>query len=382
MKILTVDIGTGTQDILLLDTNLNVENGFKLVIPSPTMMIHRKIKAATRLQTPLLLTGKLMGGGPSAWAARDHAAAGIPTYATPEAAKTIDDEPEKVEQMGIKIIAEDEISGLDSQTLQLELKDFDFALIAETFARFGLALDDLDAVCAAVFDHGDAPPGISDRQFRFDYLDERIRAKNALSSFAFLAGDVPPIMTRLQAVVDSARDVDAPLLVMDTAPAAILGAGFDQRVAARARKILVNVGNFHTLAFRIGDGIEGVFEHHSGEIDRPKLEGYIRALADGSLTHETIFNDDGHGALIYEKNPLELGQGDWDIAVSGPRRSMFQTKNTEGKNLRPHFAVPFGDMMLAGNFGMLAAAADLLPNLAGPIRQALAGQGGKAPWDA
>ena len=382
MKILTVDIGTGTQDILLLDTNLDIENGFKLVIPSPTMMIHRKVKAATRLRTPLLLTGKLMGGGPSAWAARDHAAAGIPTFATPEAAKTIDDEPEKVERMGIKIIAEDEISGLDSRTLHLEMKDFDFALIAETFARFGLTLDDLDAVCAAVFDHGDAPPGVSDRQFRFDYLDERIQAKNALSSFAFLAGNVPPIMTRLQAVVDSAGDIDAPFIVMDTAPAAILGAGFDPRVAARARKIIVNVGNFHTLAFRIGDGIEGVFEHHSGELDRPKLEGYIRALANGSLTHETIFNDDGHGALIYAQNPLELGQGDWDIAVTGPRRSMFQAINTQDENLRPYFAVPFGDMMLAGNFGMLASAADLLPNLAEPIRQALAGQAGNAPWDA
>jgi uncharacterized protein (DUF1786 family) len=382
MKILTVDIGTGTQDILLLDTNLNVENGFKLVIPSPTMMIHRQIKEATRLHTPLLLTGKLMGGGPSAWAARDHAAAGIPTYATPEAAKTIDDEPKKVEQMGIKIIAEDEIAGLPSQTLRLELKDFDFALIAETFARFGIALDGLDAVCAAVFDHGDAPPGISDRQFRFDYLDERIRTKNALSSFAFLAGDVPPIMTRLQAVVDSAADIDAPFIVMDTAPAAILGAGFDPCVAVRTRKILVNVGNFHTLAFRIGKGIEGVFEHHSGELDRPKLEGYIRALADGSLTHETIFNDDGHGALIYGQNPLELGQGDWDIAVTGPRRSMFQTQNTADQNLRPYFAVPFGDMMLSGNFGMLAAIADLLPDLAEPIHRTLAGQGGQAPWDA
>jgi uncharacterized protein (DUF1786 family) len=108
MKILTVDIGTGTQDIFLFDSSLDMENGFKLVVPSPTMMIHRRIKEATRLRTPILLTGKLMGGGPSAWAARDHAAAGIPTYATPEAAKTLDDEPAKVEKMGIKIISEDE----------------------------------------------------------------------------------------------------------------------------------------------------------------------------------------------------------------------------------------------------------------------------------
>ncbi len=50
--------------------------------------------------------------------------------------------------------------------------------------------------------------------------------------------------------------------------------------------------------------------------------------------------------------------------------------------LRPYFAVPFGDMMLAGNIGLLAAAADLLPALTEPLRQALAGNApGIAPWD-
>jgi uncharacterized protein (DUF1786 family) len=396
MKILTVDVGTGTQDIFLYDSNLDLENGFKLVVPSPTMMIHRQIKAATRLRTPILLTGKLMGGGPSAWAAKDHAQAGLPIYATPEAAQTIDDEPAKVEQMGIKIISDDEAHGLPSSILRLELRDFDFPLIAETFARFHVPLDDLAAVCVAVFDHGNAPPGISDRQFRFDYLDERIHIRNALSSFAFLSPEIPPIMTRLQAVADSAPGLDCPLIVMDTAPAAILGATFDPQAAARERKIIVNVGNFHTIAFRLSKTeIEGVFEHHTGEIDRPKLENYIRALADGSLKHSDIFDDMGHGALVYGKEPLELGTGGFDIIVTGPRRSLFQTKDkgpmAEATNLRPssfvlhpYFASPFGDMMLSGNFGLLAAAADLLPALAEPIRASLQAAGGKgvAPWDA
>jgi uncharacterized protein (DUF1786 family) len=114
-------------------------------------------------------------------------------------------------------------------------------------------------VAVAVFDHGDSPPGYSDRQFRFDYLDERIQAENRLSAFAYPAGQVPAIMTRLQAVVASAGDVDAPLVVMDTAPAAVLGATFDPRVAGRSRVLIANVGNFHTLAFRLGpSGIEGV----------------------------------------------------------------------------------------------------------------------------
>ena len=404
MQILTVDIGTGTQDIFLYDSRLDLENGFKLVLPSPTMMIYRQIKTATKLRTPILLTGKLMGGGPSAWAARDHAQAGISTYATPEAAQTFDDEPAKVECMGIKIISDEEAIRLPPSVLRLQLKDFDFPLIAETFARFYIPLENLDAVCVAVFDHGNAPPGVSDRQFRFDYLDGRIRARNALSAFAFLSSEIPPIMTRLQAVADSAQGLDCPLLVMDTAPAAILGATFDPVTATPKRRIIVNIGNFHVIAFRLGpDGIEGVFEHHTGEIDRPKLERYIRALADGSLKHTDIFDDLGHGALVYGKEPLELGTGDFDIIVTGPRRALFQTKDegpmteasdlrhsspalsvVEGSVLRPYFATPFGDMMLSGNFGLLAAAADILPALAEPIRASLHAIGGKgvAPWDA
>ncbi len=382
MQILTVDIGTGTQDIYLYDSQLDLENGFKLVLPSPTMLIHRQIKAATRLGASLLLTGKLMGGGPSAWAAKDHAKAGLPIYATPEAAQTIDDELDKVERLGIKLISADEALGLPASVLRLELKDFDFPLIAETFARFHVPLDNLAAICVAVFDHGHAPPGISDRQFRFDYLDGRLRAANTLSTFAFLSPEIPPIMTRLQAVATSAGKLNCPLIVMDTAPAAILGATFDPQAAARPRKIIVNLGNFHVIAFRLGpEGIEGVFEHHTGEIDRPKLEKYLRALANGSLKHTDIFDDMGHGALVYGQEPLELGKGDFDIIVTGPRRSLFT--NSQFTNfLTPYFAAPFGDMMLSGNFGLLAAAADLLPNLAEPIRTSLSGPSrGTAPWD-
>jgi len=387
MKILSVDIGTGTQDIFLYDSNLDIENGFKLVLPSPTMMVHRRLKQmilASR-PTPILLTGHQMGGGPSAWAIEEVARAGIPVYMTPNAATTINDELDKVEKLGIKIVSEDEAKGLSSKVESLELKDFDFELISKTFADYGVSLGDLAAVAVGVFDHGNAPAGVSDRQFRFDYLDERIKARNSLSAFAYLSNDIPKIMTRLQSVADSAGGLPCPLVVMDTAPAAILGANFDPAVAKRERKIIINVGNFHTLAFRLGDGgIEGVFEHHTGEIDLPKLENYIRALADGSLKHQDIFDDMGHGALVYGKNPFEFDQDDFDVVVTGPRRSMFGRGGSRpAPTLRPYFAAPFGDMMIAGCFGLLAATAEILPDVTESVFGLLrSGQGrGVAPWD-
>ena len=388
MKILTVDIGTGTQDIFLYDSHLDIENGFKLVLPSPTMMIHRRVKRALSTRTPLFFTGHQMGGGPSAWAIEEAARAGISVYMTPSAATTLNDELDKVEALGITIVAEDEANRPGS-ALSLELKDFDFELISRTFNDYGVSLHDLDAIAVAVFDHGNAPAGVSDRQFRFDYLDERIRAKNSLAAFAYLSDDIPTIMTRLQSVADSATDLPCPLIVMDTAPAAVLGAGFDTVVATRMQRLICNVGNFHTLAFRLGEkGIEGVFEHHTGEIDLNKLETLIRKLADGSLKHQDVFDDMGHGALMYSQEVFEFGKDDFDVIVTGPRRSMFAgTRDRQSllvdDHLRPYFATPFGDMMIAGCFGLLAATAEVMPDLAETIYGSLRGERGHGvtPWD-
>ncbi len=121
MKILTVDIGTGTQDIFLYDSQLDIENGFKLVVPSPTMIVHRQVKAATQSHSPILLTGVMMGGGPSAWAVEDHARAGLPTYATPQAAKTLDDELDKVRASGIEIVSEDEAAALPDSVQRIRI---------------------------------------------------------------------------------------------------------------------------------------------------------------------------------------------------------------------------------------------------------------------
>ena len=373
MQFLTVDIGTGTQDVLLFDPALDLENGFKLVVPSPTMIVHRQLKEASARGDSVLLTGVMMGGGPSQWAARDHALAGLPLYATPAAARTFNDDLDYVQKdMGVKIVSDDEARSLRAAT-RIELKDFDLPALAAAFATFGVRLDP-DAVGVAVFDHGDSPPDYSDRQFRFDYLDRRIRAANRLSAFAYLAADAPPIMTRLRAVADSYNG-SAPLVVMDTAPAAVLGATFDPAVAALRRAILCNVGNFHTLAFRLSqNGIEGVFEHHTGEIDLPKLDSLIDRLADGTLQHADVFDDMGHGALIYSSEPLPNPP----VVVTGPRRSLMR-----GSRHNPYFAVPFGDMMIAGCFGLLAAMADVLPDdaMREAIRESLRGKMGRPPWE-
>ena len=46
-----------------------------------------------------------------------------------------------------------------------------------------------------------------------------------------------------------------------------------------------------------------------------------------------------------------------------------------------YFAVPFGDMMIAGCFGMLSALPELYPEYAGPVIESLAGAAGRPPWE-
>lgn len=64
MKILAIDVGTGTQDILLFDSTTQIENCLQMVMPSPTVLVANQIKDATAKGDTILLTGAIMGGGP------------------------------------------------------------------------------------------------------------------------------------------------------------------------------------------------------------------------------------------------------------------------------------------------------------------------------
>src|SRR6266851_7941228 len=286
MQILTVDVGTGTQDVLLFDSERELENCFKLVLPSPTVVVADRIRATTAARQRLVLQGVTMGGGPSHWATMDHVRSGLEAFATPEAARTFDDDLDAVAAMGIHVISDDEAIGLaDAGAVRVFMRDLALGQILQAFAGFGVHVR-LHALAVAVFDHGAAPPGFSDRVFRFNYLRERLASGLGLAGFAFKRTDVPPAMTRLQAVANTAPS-DLPLLLMDTAPAAVAGALEDARVRASSAPIVANVGNFHCLAFHLVDGqVTGLFEHHTGELSSARLGAYIEQLADGSITNE------------------------------------------------------------------------------------------------
>ena len=358
MQVLAVDVGTGTQDILLFDSEVELENCVQMVLPSPTQLVAAQIRRATAAGEGVLLTGVTMGGGPCAWAAEEHLRQGLAVYATHDAARTFDDDLSRVERMGVRLVED----GVAPDGLRrIELRDFDFEAIARALRLLGVELS-LDAIAVAVFDHGAAPPGVSDRAFRFEHIAATV-AQNDLAAFAYLREDVPARLTRMAAVAATAP-AGVPLLVMDTGPAAVLGALDDARLRATSSAVVANLGNFHTLAFHVADGkVIGLFEHHTGELSRERLEYYLRGLGDGTIANAEVFADKGHGALIagFAPRSPEL------LAVVGPRRHLLS-----GSPLRPYFAVPHGDMMLTGCFGLLRALARKHPDWAPSIESALA----------
>jgi uncharacterized protein (DUF1786 family) len=385
VRALAVDVGTGTQDLLLFDADHEIENAFRLVLPSPTVIVADRIRAATRRRQATVLTGSTMGGGPSAWAARDHLLAGLPLAATPEAARTFDDDLDSVRAMGVQLIDPDEAEGEagKADVLHIELRDLDMPAIAAAFAAFGVELASIDALAVAVFDHGAAPPGVSDRRFRFDRLRERLAADPAPgpAAFAYPERSIPAAFTRLAAAARSARGwLDthggqaARVVAMDTAPAAVLGALDDGQVRAALATgrpvVAVNVGNFHTLAMRLGpDGrVQALMEHHTGELRRAHLCRLVRQTADGTVSDAEVFGSMGHGALVVDGR--DPGDTRPYLCVTGPRRAMLGERVVRGVG-RAHYAVPHGDMMQAGTFGLLRALAHLQADWREPVTRRL-----------
>jgi uncharacterized protein (DUF1786 family) len=310
--ILAIDVGAGTQDILLYDEGQPVENSVKLVLPSWTRVLARSIELATKGGRSVFLDGNLMGGGPCVSAMKRHIRAGYRVYATPRAARTVRDDPDQVREMGVEIV-EHRPNG--EQLLILRTRDVDLDILRSMLAPLGVGLP--DTVAIAVQDHGET-------------------------------------LTRMRAVQE-----DAPgALMMDTGSAAIWGTLQDPEPAAHQGEglIVVNVGNQHTIGVLLQDArIWGLFEHHTVLMSTEKLAEYVDRLRRGVLPNHEVYADDGHGAVVHpDYLQAASAHGAFQfVAVTGPQRGI-------AAPLGYYMAAPHGDMMLSGCFGLVAATRALL----------------------
>lgn len=336
-RILAIDVGAGTQDILLWERDRTPEGCVQLILPSQTQIVAGRIRRLTAARRPIYLTGALMGGGATSDAVAAHLAAGLAVWAAPAAAKTLHDNPRRVAALGVGIVDE-----APPDSTPVVLGDFDPAALREALALFNVPLPTHFAV--AVFDHGESLE-LSNRRFRFQHLRRLIEGGGDLGAMVY-GDDLPPYLTRMAA----ARAMLPGAIVMDTGAAGIWGALEDTVVAARARKgaILVNIGNMHTFAVLLrGRRMLGLFEHHTHLLTPARLGELVASLRAGALDFEDVFAEDGHGAIIHpDYRPTAAFEF---VAVTGPNRAL-------ARRLGWYEAVPHGDMMLAGAFGLIGAA--------------------------
>lgn len=339
--LLAIDVGAGTQDILLYDPAREPENCLKLVLPSQTQVVGAQVRAVTAARQPLHLQGGVMGGGASSDAMKAHLEAGLPLSATPGSAQTIHNDLERVTALGVTL-RDDAPPG----AVIVETGDVDVAALQAALTPFGVILPDRIAV--AVQDHG-YQPGAGNNDVRFAYLQSLLSGSGDLWRMVYTT---PPAgMTRMSAVVQAHPGT----ILMDTGAAAVLGALADPAVAQAAAAegaILVNVGNMHTFATLVrGERLYGLFEHHTGGITAEIISNLVEGLRSGTLD-TSGFRDhfDGHGAAL---DPAYRDVGPFPfVAITGPNRRL-------ARSLGYHEAAPHGDMMLAGSWGLVAGAAML-----------------------
>lgn len=333
-SLLAIDVGAGTNDILIWSEDSLPANCPRMVVPSSSVLVGEKILRFAEEGKNIHLTGFLMGGGASTKAVKTALAKGVKVTASAESALTLHDNLERVKEMGVEI-REEAPTGF----AVVEMRDVDLDAVAKSLAPWGIEMP--KNVAVAVQDHGYSPHE-SNRTFRFRHWKSLMEKGGRLSDLH--PKDPPSYMTRMLSVRKQVPNA----LVIDTGPAAILGALDDEEVAkavAGDGAVVMNFGNAHTIAFLIrGDRLFGLFEHHTRSLDEQKVRMLVDRLRSGKITNEEVYNERGHGAIYCPG--FKPGGFDY-ICATGPRRKIARGF--------AHFAAPHGDMMMTGCFGLVKA---------------------------
>jgi uncharacterized protein (DUF1786 family) len=335
-RVLCLDIGSGTQDVLYYVPGEVTENCPKFVLPSPAVMVSQTIRKLTSARRNIYLYGTNMGGG-FGKAVGEHLSAFLKMAAHPDAALSIADSMDRVREMGV-IVADECPMGFTP----VHLTDFDPGFWKALLGTAGLEYPDL--ILAAVQDHGFHPQA-SNRLGRFQ-MWERFLEQEQGAVEKLLFESPPASLTRLRALQQSTGGGP----VADTGAAAVLGALSVPEVEDRSRVegiTVVNVGNSHVVAFLLFDGrIRGVYEQHTGLLDSMKLCRDLELFRRRELSNAQVFNEQGHGCVVTDMPPHAGGFE--RVFILGPKRNMLKGCG--------EFLAPGGDMMLAGCFGLLHGA--------------------------
>ena len=336
MKILAIDIGAGTQDILLFDSQKKTENCISLVLPTPSKFFAEELKA---IESHVYIHGDTIGGGSLGRAILRHLQKGYRVVMEESAAYSIRNDLDEVKSMGIEVGRRPETNHFQ----ELEIREINLSLFKQFLSSLGEDFK-VDAIAIAVQDHGVSPKGVSDRAFRFENVERMLRKDNRPEAFHFLENSIPDYFLRMKSAVTAVkRTSSVPVLVMDTCLSAVLGC-LDE---VTGPSLIVNIGNGHTIAALLLERrIEALYEHHTHELTPKKLENDLKLLIRGELSGKKVFEENGHGAITLKPFYEEVS-----VIVTGPNRDIFK-----GTSFKFIYAAPGGNTMMTGPMGLVKAA--------------------------
>ncbi len=336
MKILAIDIGAGTQDILLFDSQRNIENCTSLVLPTPSKIFAEKLKT---MEGDVYIYGDTIGGGSLTGAILRHLKKGNRVVMEESSAYSVRNDLDEVRSMGIEVGDRPKSDSFQ----ELKIQEIDLPSLQNFLSHFGEDLN-IDVTAIAVQDHGVSPKEVSDRAFRFENMEKMLRKDNRPETFQFSEESIPAHFLRMRSAVKAVRRTfSVPVLVMDTSFSAILGC-VDE---IHGPSLVVNVGNGHTIAaMLIEKKIEGLYEHHTHELTPKKLENDLRLFLRGELSSRKVFEENGHGVIT-----LRPFYGDVSVFVTGPNRDIFK-----GTSFKFFYAAPAGNTMMTGPMGLVKGA--------------------------
>jgi uncharacterized protein (DUF1786 family) len=343
-RFLLVDIGAGTMDILYYDTESAVH--YKMVAKSPVLYMAEK---AASLPGNILITGNEMGGGPITKVLTQRAKDTKVTMSMSSAA-TIHHNVERVRSWGIAVIedAEAEELRMTGKYSHLAIHDLEWERLVHVMDGVGAPFSfDVVGICAQ--DHGVPPDGMSHLDYRHNIFKANLDSNPFPHTLLYKDEEVPGTMNRLTAIAESAQKLPADeIYVMDSGMAAILGASMDPRARQEKRVLVLDIATSHTLGAALdGDEIAGFFEYHTRDITLERLETLLRELGNGTLEHERILEEGGHGAYARKAFGFEAAE---IIVATGPKRSLM-----ENSRLPIIRGAPLGDNMMTGTVGLLEA---------------------------
>lgn len=337
--VLCLEIGCDTQRALLARSGQECANWPRWVLPSPARLVGQRIRELTLLKRGLWLYGGIMGNG-FREALLGHLGAGLPTSATPAAARAIDEDVEAVRALGVSITGT-----CPANCVPVHLEDFSPEFWESMLRLSGLPQPHM--VLAAAQDHGSHPNAHGDARMKGWHA---VLASNP-DPARWIAADAPPSLPRLRALQEKTGGP-----VADTTAAAVLGALCDAAVLERSFRegiTIVNAGNEHTLAALVYRGrVCALYEHHTDRRELPHLLEDLRQLRLRWLPSEEVHASGGHGTAFGEA--CEAAGGFAPTFLLGARRGLLAG---HGRDIAPH-----GDMPHAGCFGLLHGWAQTRPH--------------------